>query len=151
MDRQDRASVDLHAAWHLGLTLLLVAIVLAVGASLWQRGPEVPASVIQSRWLQSINWARAQWLKAPHQERIAWRAPDGRPVALKMDNLSGWPLPEPDCEFLWQAMMGQPTKGLITGVERLGSEPDSCRYRLGERAAMTYFGRSGSVVLSVAD
>ncbi len=148
MDRQERAGDALFSAWHGGLVWLLVALVMAAGLTLWQRRPEVPPSVVQARWLQSLNWARGQWLQSHKGATMAWRAPDGRAVTLVMDPLTGWPQPAPDCEFLWLALMGEPAKGLLQGIERPETAPDRCRFRLGERTVMRYFGRSGSVVLS---
>ncbi|MBY6225349.1 hypothetical protein [Ferrimonas balearica] len=151
MNRQERASSELFRAWHLGLVLLVVALVMAAALSLLERGPEVPDNVVQSRWLQSLNWVRGQWLQSPHADRMDWKSPDGRQVVLTIDPVTGWPQPVPDCEYLWQALMGQPAEGLVTGIERPDSTPDGCRYRLGDRTVMTYFGRTGSVILTGND
>lgn len=151
MDRQERASDELLSAWHSGLVWLLVALVLVVGLSLWKRRPEVPAPVIQERWLQSLNLARGQWLQGQKGGQLAWRAPDGQTVTLVVDPLTGWPQPTPSCEFLWLALMGEPAEGLLKGVERPEADPTHCRYRLGERRVMSYFSHSGSVILSTVD
>ncbi|MBY5993132.1 hypothetical protein [Ferrimonas balearica] len=147
MDRQDRASAELFQAWHLGLVLLVVATVLALGLRYWGSPDPVPTELVKRRWLDAITLVRGQWLQHPRQTELAWQSPDGQPVQLVLDPEGGWPQPSPDCETLWRALMGQPSQGILAAIRSDPRHPDRCHYRLGSDREMTYFGRTGSLVI----